>query len=201
MNLRMTLGVAALLALPALGSAQEGSMSREPKMSRDSGIEIGDLIGRYAKRTGRKFIVDPRVRAVVELANLDVGQLTHDQLLAILDVHNFAAVEQGGVITVVPDAGGRQLVTPVYTDTNFKALDHEIVTLLVKTRNACAGHLVPILRPLMPQRAHMAADIQSGMLILNDSAGNVRRIADLIEKLDKATPAGRSCDFEPAVKK
>ncbi len=100
----MTLALAAMLALPALGAAQEGSMSREAKLSRDSGIEIGDLIGRYAKRTGRKFIIDPRVRAVVEVANLDAGQLTHDQLLAILEVHNFAAVEQGGVITVVPDA-------------------------------------------------------------------------------------------------
>lgn len=194
MNLRITLGVAAVLALPALGSAQEGSMSRESKMSRDSGIEIGDLIERYAKRTGRKFIVDPRVRAVVELANLDAGQLTHDQLLAIFEVHNFAAVEQGGVTTVVPDAVGRQLVTPVHTDTNFKGLDHEIVTLLLKPKNACAPQLVPVLRPLMPQRAHMAADLQSGTIILNDSAGNVRRIADIIEKLDRATPPGRGCD-------
>jgi general secretion pathway protein D len=201
MKLRIALGMAVLLTLPAFGVAQESSFARDSKTSRDGGMDIGDLVERYAKRTGRKFIVDPRVRAVVEIPGIDPGQLTHEQLLAVLDVHNFVAIEQGGVTTVVPDAGARQLATPVYTDTNFKALDHEIVTLLVKTRNACAGHLVPVLRPLMPQRAHMAADLQSGTLILNDTAGNVRRIADLIEKLDKATPAGRPCEFEPTVKK
>jgi general secretion pathway protein D len=194
MKLGMTLGVVALLASPAIGTAQEGSLARESKLSRDGGIEIGDLIERYARRTGRKFILDPRVRAVVEIPGIDVGQLTHDQLLAILDVHQFAAYEQGGVITVVPDANGRQLTTPVHTDAAFKALDHDIVTLLVRPRNSCVAQLVPVLRPLMPQRAHMAADVQSGTIILNDSAGNVRRIADLIEKLDRAAPAGRGCE-------
>ncbi len=68
------------------------------------------------------------------------------------------------------------------------------MTLLVRPKNACAPQLVPVLRPLMPQRAHMAADTQSGTIILNDSAGNVRRIADIIEKLDRAAPAGRGCE-------
>lgn len=192
--MRSGIAVVALLALAAFASAQESTPSRESKVSRDAGIEIGDLIERYARRTGRKFILDPRVRAVVEFPGIDVGQLTHDQLLAILDVHQFAAIERGGVITVVPDANGRQLATPVYTDANFKALDHEIVTLLVKPRNGCVAQYVPVLRPLMPQRAHMAADVQSGTIILNDSAGNVRRIADLIDKLDRAAPAGRGCE-------
>lgn len=196
MKIGMTLGVAVLVALPALGFAQDSFTSKSSR----NGIEMSDLVERYAKRTGKKFILDPRVRATVDLPGIDVGQLTHDQFLNVLEVHAFSAVEQGGVITIGPDANARQLATPVFTDANFKASDHEIVTLLVKTKNACAGQLVPVLRPLMPQRAHMAADIQSGTLILNDSAGNVRRIADLIEKLDRATPPGRSCDGDSGKK-
>ena len=193
MKMRIKLGIVVLLALPLLGVAQESSMSAESKSSRESGMDLTELIQRYAKRTGRKFIVDPRVRAVVQNPGIDVGQLTQEQLLAILDVHGFAAVELSGITTVLPDAGARQLPTPVHTDPNFKALDHEIVTLLLEVKNACAAHMVPVLRPLMPQAAHMAAYPPSNTLILTDHAVNVRRIAQLVERLDRLAPPGQKC--------
>lgn len=192
MKLRTTLAAAALLALPALGLAQEGSSSK----SRGSGIEIGELLQQYAKRSGKKIVVDPRVRAVVELAGFDLNQLTYDQLLAILHVHAFVAMEASGVITVMPDAVSRQLPTPVYLDAGFQALDHEVVTVLLEVRNACAAYMVPILRPLLPQAAHMAAAPQSNMLVLTDEAANVKRIAKLVERLDRAAPAGQKCPVE-----
>jgi general secretion pathway protein D len=200
MRLRMVSGVVALLLLPELAPAQESAVARDSKSSRDDGTPVMEIIERYAKRTGKKVIIDPRVRANVDVAGLDLNQLTWEQLLAILDVHNFAAVDQGGLITVLPDANARQFATPVYTDFNFKAADHELVTLLVEVKNACSAQLVPVLRPLMPQAAHMAAVVQTNTLILSDDAVNVRRIAQLVEQLDRAAPSGQKCKEMPAPK-
>lgn len=156
-------------------------------------IEIGDLIARVAKRTGKQFIVDPRVRAEVPLIGLDADRVDYPRLLAILNVHLFATYEAGGVVRVVPDANARQLPIPVTSDVPAKALDDELVTVMLTPKNMCTVQAVPVLRPLMPQAAHMASYPLSNTLILSDRAANVRRIVDMVERLDKAAPAGQKC--------
>jgi general secretion pathway protein D len=67
------------------------------------------------------------------------------------------------------------------------------VTLLVQPKKVCASYLVPVLRPLMPQAAHLAAEIQTNMLIINDRAGNARRIASLVDELDRRGSGTKDC--------
>jgi len=44
----------------------------------------------------------------------------------------------------------------------------------------------------------MAAAVQTNTIILTDDAANVRRIAQLIEQLDRAAPSGQKCkEFVP----
>src|SRR5690349_6408045 len=100
MKMLTALSLGLLMALPIAASAQDGA-----KISANSGgMDLDDLIARFAKRTGKQVIIDPRVRAQVPLAGIDPGQITQEQLLAILDVHQFAMVQTGGIYSVVPDA-------------------------------------------------------------------------------------------------
>jgi len=183
----------AIATLPLVAMAADPTSSEGAKSAPGDYPELTDIIKSFSKRTGRKFNIDPRVRAIPMFAGLDPDKLTYEQLLATFSVHGFASSERDGVITVVPDAGARQLPTPVYADANFKAVDDEWVTLLLAPKKACAAQLVPILRPLMPQAAHLAADPQSGTLVLADRAANARRIADLVERLDKAATGKVDC--------
>jgi general secretion pathway protein D len=196
MKIRSLLAITCL-ALPLLAAAEGPSSGAAPPGY--DGIELADVIAAYAKRSGKKFIIDPRVRQQVSLAGIDPMKLSYEQLLAVISVHMFATYTDGDFIVVVPDANARQLPGPIYTNTKFKALDDEIVTLVMTPKNACAGQLVPVLRPLLPQAAHMAPAIGSNTLIINDRALNVHRIAELVELLDRATPAGHGCD-DPAKK-
>jgi general secretion pathway protein D len=190
MKFRITIGVAALLALPLVAAAQDsapapGPVSSSRKSSSD--IDIVDLIERYAKRSGKQFVLDPRVRGQVPLAGTDPDRIGYDKLLAILTVQQFAAVSQGEWIVVVPDSNARQLPTPVHSDRNFRtAAPDEIVTLMVNVKNVCAAQAVPVLRPLMPQAAHMAAYPETNTLILNDHASNLHRLVTVIEALERA---------------
>jgi len=189
MNFRISIGIAALLALPLVAGAQDSAAASGPGAPRAAlpDIEIGDLIARYAKRSGKQFIIDPRVRAQVPLAGIDPDRIGYDKLLAILSVNMFAAVPQGDWIVVVPDASARQLPTPVFTDRNFKSgAPDELVTLVLTVKNVCAPQAVPVLRPLMPQAAHMAAFPGTNTLILSDHASNLHRLVTVIEALERA---------------
>src|SRR5688572_30796077 len=183
---------ALVLSLSAAGfsSAAEPSVAAT---SAQATISIVELVDRVARKTGRQFVVDPRVRAEVPLAGLDVERVDYDRLLAILRVHMFVAVQEKGFVTVVPDANARQLSVKTYYDLDFKAGDDELVTVMLAGKNVCVAQLVPVLRPMQPQAAHLAAMPQVNVLIINDRATNARRIGEMFERMDKLAPAGQRC--------
>ena len=186
----------AVLAVPVLALAAEPTSAPSIGTASAGGMELTDLIDKVAKRTGKQFIVDPRVRAIVPETGIDLGKVDYAKLLAILTIHQFSAYESNGVVKVLPDASARQLPIPVTNDVPAKALDDEYVTVMFQAKNMCAAHAVPVLRPLMPQAAHLAAFPQANTLLISDHAGNARRIIDMAERLDKATPAGQKCTVE-----
>jgi general secretion pathway protein D len=193
MNTRSLLALVLIIAMPVTTFAAD----EPPRSTNTQYADILELIDRVAKRTGKQFVVDPRVRADVPLAGLDPAKVDYERLLAILRVNQFVAVEDGSVVIVLPDANARQLDVPTYTDLKFKALNDEVVTLVLQAKNACAAQFVPVLRPMMPQAAHLAAEIQSNSIIISDRAANARRLGSLFEKLDEATSGKRDCTVKP----
>ena len=194
----------AVLVTPVLALAAEPTTAPCAATSNasDNGMELTDLIDKVAKRTGKQFIIDPRVRGQISKSGIDLDKVDYARLLAILNVNMFGTYEANGVVRVVPDANARQMPIPVTTDVPANVLDDEYVTVLITAKNMCVAHAVPVLRPLMPQAAHMAADVQSNTLIISDRAANARRIFDMVERLDKAAPAGQKCppDMWPPAK-
>jgi general secretion pathway protein D len=179
---------AACVALSTLCAGVRAEESPGPAVSRSGEpptISIYDLIERVAKKTGKRFVIDPRVHGLVPLSGLDLNRVDYETLLAVLRVNQFAAFTQDGIVNVLPEANARQFPTPVVSGDDSRMGDDEFVTRVIKVENACAAWLVPILRPLMPQAAHLAAAYPpSNMLIMDDRASNVRRIAELVKRLD-----------------
>lgn len=186
-----TAGICAFILMLACASAapaaNDPAPGGNPEVNAPGGpkVEITDIIGRVAKRTGRQFNLDPRVAGSVPVSGMDLQRVDYPRLLAILRVNQFAAYEANGVVNVFPDANARSMPIPVTTSVNPQTLDDELVTVIWNAKNACTSHMVPVLRPLMPQAAHLASFPPSNSLILSDHADNARRILDLAERLDK----------------
>jgi general secretion pathway protein D len=183
-----------LAASSPLASAQSASTS-EP--SSDSGIPLTQLIAAVSKKTGKKFVVDSRVRGGATLIGQDPASIDYAELLMILEVNGFTAVEGGGYVRVVPDANVRSLATPIVSGKETLP-DSEYVTRLIPVKNVPAGLLVPILRPLLPQQAHLAAEICSNTLVMVDRFANVKRIEAMIQSLDKGEAyKSQRCELPP----
>jgi len=198
MKIRSLGAIALALVLPAMApAAEETSASRVASSPADNfpAIDIRELIAKVARRSSKQFVIDPRVRAEIPLSGFDVNAVDYEKLLAILSVNQFVAFQSGGVVRVVPDAIARQLPIPVTTEVSPKALDDELVTLIVQVKNACAPYLVPIVRPIMPQNAHLAAMAPSTLIVV-DRADNARRVVEVIERIDKAQTPGAKCGPE-----
>ena len=66
---------------------------------------LRELVKIYAERTETTFVLDPRVRAKVQLFGMDPEQIDYVSLVSIFNIHGFAAIESGGVVYVVPEVG------------------------------------------------------------------------------------------------
>jgi general secretion pathway protein D len=178
-------GLAASL-LGGVSSAAE-STSASASESADEGIPIERIITTVAHKTGKKYLIDPRVRAHVQIIGQDPSNITYSELLTILQVHGFIAVEGGGYVRVLPDAVARQVAqSQMSSGQTFP--DAQIVNYIIPVKNIPAAVLVPILRPLMPQYAMLAAAVCSNSLLIADSYANVRRIETIVKALDVGTP-------------
>jgi len=191
MKTRSTFRLSCLVALMAfaatgfVGAQQKNNGQRITPNFKDA--EIGQVIEAVAAATGKTIIPDPRIRAQVTMLSQTpmTPDAFYEAFLALLSVHQFVAVESGGIIKIVPDANQRQMPNkdlPQSIDRNSE----EVITQVVAVQNVNAAQLVPVLRPLMPQNAHMAAYPAGNILILSDRASNVSRIMRIIARIDQA---------------
>jgi general secretion pathway protein D len=192
MRTRTRISIVAAVALLTLVAAPSASAQVE----RDEGkspptlagaVPIERLIAAVAKRTGKKFIVDPRLRGDATLVGQEPTSIDYPALLLVLHVHGFAAVEDGGYVHVIPDANIRQYPVPLATGKESYA-EGEYVNRLIPLKSAAAAQLVPILRPLLQQAAHLVALPCKNTLLIVDTFASVKRIEQIARALDVGEP-------------
>jgi general secretion pathway protein D len=145
------------------------------------------LIETVSKTTGKKFIVDPRVRADVTIIGQNPSTISYAELLSILAVHGFVVAQSGGYVEVVPDDMARVVAASAIAGKEIHP-DAEFVNKIIPVKTMPAAMLVPILRPLLPQHAHLVAVICRNALLMVDTYANVKRVEALVQALDNGTP-------------
>ena len=197
MRSRTRISIVAAVALLAIVVAPAAGAQSEPSSTqRKGGVPVEELIAAVAKRTGKTFIIDPRVQGEAVLIGSDPAKLDYAELLSVLQVHGFAAVARGDVVRVIPDANVRQQPLALVTGRESHP-DAEFVTKTFTLKNVPASQLVPILRPLLPQVGHLVAFPCTNMLMIVDTFGNVQRIEKLVQALDVGGPyALPKCDAD-----
>lgn len=169
----------ALVVVPITLVAQQVTITPNYKEA-----DIRQIVEAVSAVTNRNFIIDPRVNAKVTMLSKTpmTPDAFYEAFLAILEVHQLAAMQSGDIIKIIPNATARQYGSPM--GAGRAAGDDDIVTQVIQVENVGAAQLVPILRPLIPQFGHLAAHPGSNMLIISDRAGNVARMVSIIRRID-----------------
>jgi general secretion pathway protein D len=179
-NSLRAIAVTAALTLSAVSAAQEYTVNLKD-------TDIQEFIKFVADVTGTTMVVDPNVKGKVRvISSKPVSQAElYDLFLSILDVQGYTAVRSGQVIRIVPSKDARSSPVPIMEDQAAIGND-EYVTQVIRLDNISAAKLIPVLRPLVPQQAHMAAYAPSNAIIISDIRSNIGRIVDIIERMDRS---------------
>ena len=182
-------------------SAQKNSTTREHKKANGktagavntqnmitlnfADADISTVIEAVSKFTGQNFIVDPRVKGKVTIISqrpMNADQV-YQVFLSVLKVHGFAAIPGPEVVKIVPDVNAKQDAIDTLGGARGDQGD-QLITQIIEVKHVDANQLVPILRPLVPQRGHLAAVPSSNVIIIADTAANIARLSAIIHRID-----------------
>ncbi len=158
------------------------------------GIDIRQYIEWIAARTGRSFVVDPRVQGQVDI----VGEMPAEPgafyrvFESVMRVQGYALIESGRVVKIVPQIVSRTLGQ---NDSSGRFGGEALVTKVIHLRHLTVAELVPVLQPLVPPEAYINRDVGSNTLVIADTRANVGRIAFIIDAIDQ--PPDRVVEIAP----
>lgn len=183
-----SLSVATVLAIcmsstfaAVTAAAQDQTETRIPVNFQN--VDIYTLIETVSLHTGRNFIVDPRVRArvnVVSSEDVDADGL-YQLFISVLAIHGYTAVPAGSLTKIVPTTVGLQSgPVPLVTG---RLDDEELVTEVVQLRTLVAQEVADALRPLLSASASISAESMSNSIVITDHATNIERLLELISEM------------------
>ncbi|MCU4338802.1 type II secretion system secretin GspD [Acinetobacter dispersus] len=174
---------ALLAAAPLVATISTNVQAQTWKINlRDA--DLTAFINEVADITGKNFAVDPRVRGnVTVISNKPLNKdEVYDLFLGVLNVNGVVALPSGNTVKLVPDSNAKNSGIPY--DARSRAGGDQIVTRVIWLQNTNPNDLIPALRPLMPQFAHLAAVAGTNALIVSDRATNIYQLESIVRNLD-----------------
>ena len=150
-------------------------------------VEI--VIQAAAEIVGFNYVLAPTARGrkvtvqtIGKIANNDVFNV----LLTILDVNGLAAVKSGNLYRIIPKEGAPQssIRTVVGREADPSRSGDEVLTQLIPLQYISATDAVNLLRPFVPQQGGISAHRETNLLIITDTAANIRRVLDIVKLVD-----------------
>jgi len=170
-------------AAPLIAMVSTASHAQTWKINlRDA--DLTAFINEVADITGKNFAVDPRVRGnVTVISNKPLNKAeVYELFLGVLNVNGVVAIPSGNTIKLVPDSNVKSSGIPY--DGKQRATGDQIVTRVIWLENTNPNDLIPAIRPLMPQFAHLSAVAGTNALIVSDRANNIYQLETIIRNLD-----------------
>lgn len=148
-------------------------------------VPLSQVLERVTRNSNKEFLVEIRTPQQIFLGGARIEDVTYPVLLSILRNNGLAATTIEGRVNIVRENEIRAYPLPVVNSDDPKIAADEWVERIITTTSADTAQLVPLLRPMLPQAAHLAAS-PPRLLVVVDRYANVKRISDTVKALDRA---------------
>lgn len=150
--------------------------------------DIEGVVKVMTEITGKNFVVDPRVKGTLTVVSAKPMRraLVYDVFLSALRLQGFAAIEDRGIVNILPEADAKLHASPTLAPGEIaRSTGDRIETRIFTLKYESAAQLLPVLRPLIAPNNIITAYQNSNTLIVTDYANNLQRIAKIIDSIDQ----------------
>ncbi|MBA4143690.1 MAG: type II secretion system secretin GspD [Nitrosospira sp.] len=153
--------------------------------------DIEGVVKAVSEITQKNFLLDPRVKGTINIVSARPmsSALVYDVFLSALRLHGYAAVEDYGMIRIVPESDAKLYQSPTLgPGDKRRASGERIQTQVFTLQYESAVQMVPVLRPLIAPNNSITANPNSNTLVITDYASNLQRLEKIIGSIDQ--PSG-----------
>lgn len=156
-------------------------------LSAPTGLELSDLVKLMSNWKKRNFIYDEKIKGKIFIVGPFEVSLdeAYQAFLSAMEVKGFTVVDVGRITKIVYTREARQNPTPFNTDAEIPD-GEQIITQLIPVKNTSATEIQRVIQPLVSKDALINVYALTNTLIVTDNGANLRRIVDLINKIDVA---------------
>jgi general secretion pathway protein D len=190
--------VAGLLAARAATNAPinpAGEVMLDPTLTRLQGTPLEQVMELYSELTGRTVLRSPTVNFdQIKITLNTKTPLTTNEFLQALDsvlsLNQITVIPTGEkFLTIVPTAQ-QNAEGAAFNQMDAKSLPEagQFITKIVQVKNAKPSEVVPALQPFQKSATAILPIDATGTLVLRDNAINIKRMLEVLEKIDVAVP-------------
>jgi general secretion pathway protein D len=150
--------------------------------------EIEGVVKVVSEITGKNFVLDPRVKGTINIVSSKpmARAAVYEVFLSALRLQGFAALEDRGIVKIVPEAEAKLHRSPTFGPSEPERSSGErIETRVFTLKYESAVQMLPILRPLIAPNNTITAYQNSNTLVITDYANNLQRLAEIIDAIDQ----------------
>ena len=154
--------------------------------------DIEGVVKAVSEITGKNFVLDPRVKGTVNIVSAKPMSraLVYQVFLSAMRLQGFAAVEERGMVMIVPEIEAKMHRSPpAGPQERRRAGGDTIQTQVFRLQHESAAQLLPVLRPLISPNNSITAYPGNNTLVVTDYASNLQRIEKIVESVDQPTDA------------
>ncbi len=160
--------------------------------------DIRAFVQDAARVTGRTFIVDSRVQGKVSVVtDRPLSRSEYFEIfLSTLRANSLVAIPTtGGAYRIQPADGAATQPTRIGTR---QSPANQFVTEVVRLKSIEATAALETLRPLISKQGAITANRNANSLVIVDYADNIRRVRELVRKIDKDSAASTIVNLKNA---
>ena len=143
-------------------------------------VDIAKVTQDISKFSKKTLILDPRVKGRISIFSDSIlsAEQVWDVYLRTIQVHGFAALSDGGVVRIVPENEATR-------DSTESLSQSSIETKIFTLKNRAAGEILSQIKPITGRQSHLSSIPSINSILLVDKKSNIKRIAQLLEKIDQ----------------
>ena len=150
--------------------------------------DIYEVIHTLARTAGINYLIDPRVRGVVNVQTQGVVQKDGalDLLFAILRVNGATAIREGETYHIIPmsEAKMEPLVPTFAGDNAARTPSNQVIMRAFPLQFIAVAEMAKVIKPFLSAGGEAVEVARANILLVTDTSGNLEKTARLVELFD-----------------
>ena len=150
---------------------------------------LKDVISTISTITEKSFILSPGLDARITIHSAEKIPTSEilDVFESVLEVNGMGLVKSGRFYKVIPSSTAKQKPLEFFTGKDAGNIPYtdRFITQIIQVDFVPAAEVTAVLQPMVSQFGSITPNPRNNLLIINDTAANIKRITGILKEIDQ----------------